>query len=172
MFDKITYDIKDNYLKFGVRLLVSCGEHSDILNFNMQSRYCNYQKVIFTDNILPYMNRDSVERNTLLVNCDNTLNTRHWTWLPVNFVNWDDVFRYRDSKFHVSCGERKNRMLTDKEGGVLARFAAGQNRLEISSELSIPVRTINDLKSRGMGKLGISSNKELILWGRYNGIIR
>jgi len=75
----------------------------------------------------------------------------------------------RAQRWREEVEERWN-ALTEREREVLALVTAGKSNKEIAQTLSITVRTVEFHVSNVMGKLGLTSRVEAVVWAKEHGL--
>lgn len=74
------------------------------------------------------------------------------------------------ARLHREPGNAAHARLTEREWQILRLIVAGVSLTEIGSRMCLSVKTISTYRARLLGKLGLSSNAELVRYCLANGI--
>ncbi|WP_435952417.1 LuxR C-terminal-related transcriptional regulator [Dryocola sp. BD626] len=170
MFNHIALDaINNTYLKNGIAGLLEDSQSFSYFKSRLLDLQESHNCITFTDQISVMIKKLGTDHDDLIVYCDDDVNIDGWTWLPSDFLSWKHVFSLSGAdSIKIEKGRMRKVELTVKENLVLRMSAEGLCRDAISGKLSMPTRTVNYLKSKGMKKLGISGNLELLVWREYS----
>jgi DNA-binding CsgD family transcriptional regulator len=169
MFNHIALDaINNTYLKNGIAGLLEDSQSFSYFKSRLLDLQESHNCITFTDQISVMIKKLGTDHDDLIVYCDDDVNIDGWTWLPSDFLSWQRVFPLPEAdSSKIEKSRLKKVKLSVKERQVLRMSAAGLCREAISIELNMPTRTVNYSKKKGMEKLRLHNNVELLIWYQY-----
>ena len=74
-------------------------------------------------------------------------------------------------EMHHIASHSLHERLTPRETQVLMKIVRGQSITEIGSSMCLSVKTISTYRKRALGKLGLTSNAQLVRYALRNGLV-